>query len=104
MGDSFRKLENPWKEIRKKRIIFFSFILTFIPLVAISSFAGLSDGIITGLFALWFFAGALPISINYVSSKCPNCSNSFFYKGYANVFRTKCLWCGIKIGDELKDK
>lgn len=103
MDNSVKKVKEDWKSLRIQRL---KFILSVISIIPISFLINLieSNAVSAGLFLGWLLFILFPIGLSYLTTKCPRCGNTIFYRGHASVFSNKCLWCGIEVGRQIENR
>lgn len=94
-----RQYQAAWEQYRVSSAWYWLPFITYVPAVfffgwLLSFFLsdGLAHGIVAfGWMALWIISGQ-----GYGKFRCPRCGNKFFArKGFATVFTSKCLNCGL---------
>src|SRR5579864_4243108 len=94
-----------WRDLRRRRLIFWALLLGFLPGIGVlsvaiglplSRFTGINENyFFVGIFVSWFLALAIA-SFRWQIFPCPRCHKPFAAEQwYRNIFRSECNHCGL---------
>jgi hypothetical protein len=85
-----------WRKYRRLRRVFWALVLGWLPGLAVlfRFFPELGAG------PAFVWMGAIVVVHTWRAFvRCPRCGQPFSFSGYSNPFTSKCLHCGLRIGE-----